>query len=149
TGAVMKNKLTITFIAASIILTLGLFIEMALGQSQTTSGTISNSGQSVNFQNANRATAASFAETFNGSPATATVTISGCFNSTGACTTLDTYSTPTNATRTPSIGTAYDYFLVAAVWTGGSSVSVGVTATMTGGAGQTATSGQPVFMFTS
>jgi len=73
---------------------------------------------------------ASFDLKINGTaPNAITVTTSGC-GLLGGCDTLDTYTTVANSLRKPTISAAYNYFTVAASWTGGNSttsVSVGAT----------------------
>jgi lysophospholipase L1-like esterase len=117
-------------------------------QQQFQQQNISNSGDTITITNNLSATVGSFGYRINGSPQPTTISliIQGC---TGAavCTTLDTYTTVANTTRTPAIGTTYSYFTVQGTWTGGGTttpVSVQVSSTLTGasssgGGGQSTT----------
>jgi|ERR1039458_5790667 hypothetical protein len=88
------------------------------------SQTISTSAASITVQG-NGGLVATFEEIIAGSPSTVSVVIKGCGDA-GVCTTLDTYATVANATRSPAISTPYAYYTVTATWTGGSGVSVTV-----------------------
>lgn len=61
-----------------------------------------------------------FEEKFTGSPSTVSVVIQGCMRG-GTCDTLETYTTPTNSPRAPSVSKLYDYFSVTPTFTGGTS----------------------------
>lgn len=95
------------------------------------SQTITSSGASVVFINTNSSTSASFKEVTSGSPSSTTVLIYGCPSS-GLCTQLDSNTITGNATSTRSVSTAsaYGLYAVRANWSGGSSVSVTITATL-------------------
>ncbi len=136
---------SLTILASMLALAVG----MAVGQTTQTTGTIFTSGQGVQAVNTNNSTSGTFAYAITGSPATIRITVSGCLYVTGGCDLLDTYTTTTNTTRTPSIVSTYNYFLIAATWTGGTAPSVVVTTTLTGGTGPVPVTGQPVMMFSS
>jgi hypothetical protein len=124
----MKHPLRFASLAISAL----LFCAWCAGQSGTT--VISKSGApAVTFGNPLGVLTtgqASMEEIIAGSPATVSVVIQGCMRG-GTCTTLDTYTTVANAIRTPTISTVYDYFSVAASWTGGTNVSVTINTTLT------------------
>ena len=100
----------------------------AFSAAQTGSDTISRSGGTVTFGNPLGALTVAFEEIIAGSPATVSIVIQGCMQG-GTCSTVDTYTTVANSVRQPTVS-LYDYFSVAASWTGGSQVSVTINATL-------------------
>jgi hypothetical protein len=76
----------------------------------------------------------------NGAPASLTIIVMGTSN--GIDSVIDTYTGTSNTTRTISLPQTFDSFAAVGTWTGGSDVTVGVTATATG-AGQTFSGGAP------
>lgn len=108
---------------------------LAFGSATQNHQVIFSSGSSTtNIKNDFGSKEISVEEVFAGSPATVSVVISGCKVG-GTCTTLDTYTTATNATRPASstISVVYDYFIVTPSWTGGTNVSVTINTTLSYG----------------
>jgi|SRR5579864_2933791 len=107
-----------------------LLCALTFAQRATGNAVISSSGAQVSFPNSVGGMTVSVEELIAGAPATVSIVISGCKNG-ATCDVLDTYTTVANAIRNPAPAKAYDYFLVSASWTGGTSVSVTLNYTST------------------
>lgn len=90
---------------------------------------ITTSGTSVTIPN-NGGMTASFEEIVTGAPSTVSIVVQGC-GFQGTCTTVDTNTVVGSSLRTPTVSAVYSYWIVTATWTGGTSVKVQVTTTVT------------------
>jgi hypothetical protein len=116
-----------------LLLPILLLSSFLAAQSFPPSQVIANSGGTATFYNTQGqpAMVGSFEEQIAGAPATVSIVIQGC-GTNGTCVTLETNTSTTAAQiRTPTISTAYHHFIVTASWTGGTNVSVTVTAILT------------------
>jgi len=115
----------------TLLAVLVLSVASLFGQPQTQfqSQVLNNTGDQITITNNLNSTNASFGYVIQGSPSTISLVINGCPSS-GACTTLDTYTAVFNTTRTPTISSTYAFFTVTGSWTGGTSVSVTVNSTL-------------------
>lgn len=99
--------------------------------------TFTSSGVTVKMPNLVGGLTASFEEVLSGSPASVSIVIKGCKKA-GTCDTLETNtSTAAGQIRTPAISTLYDYFTITPTWTGGTSVSIVLNATVSTSVGPT------------
>ena len=120
-------------LAWAIRLVVAVLFLCTLGRGQTGTGVILKSGGNpVTFGNPLGVYVTgqvTLEESVSGSPSTVNIVAQGCMRG-GTCVTVDTNTTVGNLVRTPVLTTVYDYFAVAASWTGGSIVSVTVNATI-------------------
>jgi hypothetical protein len=132
-GEQMKSSVKLILALAMMIACFA--IESAhsqITQTKQDSNTITVSGGSFRLDNKIGTVTNAFEDVIQGAPSTVSVVIKGCMRGADAlglaatCDTLDTYNTVANSIRKPTISVAYDYFLITASWTGGSSPSVGV-----------------------
>lgn len=114
------------------ILLLLAWLGVSLGQNNPIweNQTITTSGTSWTLRNSNGAMSLSIAEQFTGTPSTVSIVIQGCSqgvsgsSTTPVCETIDTYTTVTDAIRSPTLSKPYYQFIITASWTGGSSPTV-------------------------
>lgn len=93
---------------------------------QSVANTINTSGGTATVTNINGFTAATFEELPSGSPATVSVTVQGCMRGQTCDAAADTNTSTSAALRPVSFSKVYDYFLVTASWTGGTSAAIAV-----------------------
>lgn len=110
-------------------LLLFLILVMAVSAvAQSTHDTISASGGTVTVANPGINGVGVVSGTFDeapvgGSPASASITVQGCMRSTTCDTAADTNTATSEAFRPVNFSKVYDYFLVTATWSGGSTTS--------------------------
>ena len=136
-------------LAWAIRLVVAVLFLCTLGRGQTGTGVILKSGGNpVTFGNPLGVYVTgqvTLEESVSGSPSTVNIVAQGCMRG-GTCVTVDTNTTVGNLVRTPVLTTVYDYFAVAASWTGGSIVSVTVNATISPNlGGGSSGSGLPIY----
>lgn len=108
-----------------------LFSSLAFAQVSNNTVTISTSGGTAKILNPYGGLVGAFEEVINGSPSTVSITIQGCMKGATCDTAADTNTSTSNSIRNVNFTKAYNYFLVTASWTGGTSPSVTVNYSVT------------------
>lgn len=96
------------------------------------SKTITTSGNTAQIGNGAGGLTATFEEVIYGSPASTSITVQGCMRGANTCdSAADTNTATSTSNRSVSFTKVYDYFLITASWTGGTSTQVTINSTVT------------------